>query len=162
MMAGDEPRIYCFDTSALIHAWRRAYPPKRFPGVWAAFDALIEDGRMVASIEVYNELEKKDDDVFAWAKERKDTLFVEINDDVQAQVVQIMATYPRLVDTVKGKSGGDPFVIALAMSATPPHTIVTDEKGGKADSPKIPSVCVHEGVPCIDLLTLIEDEDWTF
>lgn len=81
-MAGAGP-IYCFDTSSLLHAWRRAYPPKRFPGLWAAFDSLIAEGRMVASIEVFNGLVKKDDDACAWAKERKEALFRDIDDDVQ-------------------------------------------------------------------------------
>jgi hypothetical protein len=117
---------------------------------------------MVASIEVYNELSKKDDDVCAWAKERKETMFEEINDTVQDAVVYLMATYPRLVDTSTGKSGGDPFVIALALAANPKLVIVSQEKGGSAKSPKIPSVCANEGIECIDLLDLIEQEDWSF
>jgi len=160
-MAGAGP-IYCFDTSSLLHAWRRAYPPKRFPGLWAAFDSLIAEGRMVASIEVFNELVKKDDDACAWAKERKEALFRDIDDDVQGVVVYLMAAYPKLVDTSTGKSGGDPFVIALALANQPKLVIVTQEKGGSAKSPKIPSVCSIEGIECIDLLGLIEQEDWSF
>lgn len=57
-------------------------------------------------------MKKKDDDIFACAKDRKETLFVEIDDDVQSEVVCITQQYPKLVDTGKGKSGGDPFVIA--------------------------------------------------
>jgi hypothetical protein len=154
--------IYCFDTSALLHAWRRAYPPKRFPGLWGAFDQLIADGRMIASIEVFHELVKKDDDAYAWAKERKESLFRDIDDEVQAAVVFLMATYPKLVDTSTGKSGGDPFVIALALTNQPEFVVVTQEAGGSGKSPKIPFVCQQEGVTCIDLLTLIEMEDWSF
>ena len=94
MPAGDPP-IYCIDTSSLVHAWRRAYPPKRFSGLWVAIDKLIEDGRLIATIEVYLELKKKDDDIFAWAKDRKETMFVEIDDDVQTEVVRIMQKYPK-------------------------------------------------------------------
>jgi hypothetical protein len=159
-MAG--PAIYSIDTSALVHGWRRAYPPKRFGGLWAKIDELIEQGRLVASIEVYHELEKKDDDVFAWAKARKDTLFRDIEEDVQVAVIYLMRTYPKLVDTGKGKSGGDPFVIAQALAADPPHVVVSQEAGGSADRPKIPFVCQAEGVECINLLALIEAEDWTF
>ncbi|PJN92660.1 hypothetical protein CNY89_27750 [Amaricoccus sp. HAR-UPW-R2A-40] len=60
---------------------------------------------MLASIEVLHELKKKDDDVYGWAKDRKESLFVEIDDGVQAEIVRIMQTYPKLVDTGKGKSG---------------------------------------------------------
>jgi len=45
---------------------------------------------MVASIEVYLELKKKDDEVFAWAKDRKEMMFLEIDEDVQSEVVRIM------------------------------------------------------------------------
>lgn len=153
---------YCIDTSSLLHAWFRAYPPKRFSSVWAALDRLIDEGRLIASIEVLNELKKKDDDVFAWARERKDTLFQEIDDDVQEGVVRIMQAYPKLVDTGKGKSGGDPFVIAQALASTPRLVVITQESGGSADKPKIPYVCTQEGIRHIDLLTLIEEEDWSF
>lgn len=161
-MVAAEPPTYCIDTSSLVHAWRRAYPPKRFSGLWIAFDQLIDDGRLVATIEVYYELKKKDDEIFEWAKDRKETMFLEIDDGVQGEVVRIMQTYPKLVDTGKGKSGGDPFVIAQALAGSPRLVVVTQEAGGTADKPRIPFVCDREGVRHIDLLTLIEEEDWTF
>lgn len=117
---------------------------------------------MLASIEVFHELKKKDDDVYAWAKDRKEALFREIDDDVQSEVVRLMATYPRLVDTKTGKSGGDPFVLAQALASDPPLTIVSEEAGGSQKSPKIPYVCQQEGLRVINLLTLIDEEDWTF
>lgn len=160
--AGKPKPIYCIDTSSLVHAWRRAYPPKRFSGIWAAIDQLIDDGRLLATIEVYHELKRKDDEIFEWAKARKEFMFADIDDDVQSEVVHIMQTFPKLVDTGKGKSGGDPFVIAQAMAADPRLVVVTQEAGGSADKPRIPYVCDQLGVRHIDLLTLIEEEDWTF
>ena len=154
--------VYCIDTSSLVHGWRRAYPPKRFAGLWGRIDGLIDEGRLVASIEVFEELARKDDEICAWAKDRKAALFREIDDDVQGAVVHVMARYPKLVDTGKGKSGGDPFVIAQAMAGDPVLTVVTQESGGSADRPRIPYVCQSEGVPCIDLLAMIDAEDWTF
>ncbi|MGI8840280.1 MAG: DUF4411 family protein [Caulobacteraceae bacterium] len=62
----------------------------------------------------------------------------------------------------KGKSGGDPFVIAQALVTHPYHTVITGELGGSANSPKIPFVCQAEGVPLINLLDLIDAEDWYF
>jgi len=159
-MAGAD--VYSIDTSSLLHAWRRAYPPKRFPALWNAIDGLVDEGRLVASLEVFNELQKKDDDVCGWAKERKDALFRDIDEDVQNAVVYIMATYPKLVDTSTGKSGGDPFVLAVAMSAEPACVVVSQEMGGSERSPKIPYVCQREGLDCINLLQLIEREDWSF
>lgn len=153
---------YCVDSSSLLHAANRAYPPRRFPRLWREIEALVDEGRLIISIEVYRELERKDDEVFAWCKERRDVFCREIDGDVQAHVIRLMRAYPRLVDTRKGKSGGDPFVIAQALAANPHLVIVTEEKGGSETSPKIPFVCANEGLRCIDILTLIDEEDWTF
>ena len=70
---------------------------------------LIEEGRLKASIEVYNDLGEKDDELFKWCKEHKDKLVVDIDSATQAHVARIMAAYPRLVDTVSGRFGSDPF-----------------------------------------------------
>lgn len=148
---------YSVDSSALIHAWRRAYRPQNFQFVWNGFDALIDEGRLRASMEVYLELEKKDDELFAWCKERKDKLFVEIDDDVQQSVAEIMKDHPRLVDTAKGRSAADPFVIALAETNDPPMIVLTEEKPGKV---KIPDVCDARSVMWKNLADMIEAEDW--
>ncbi len=97
--------IYSADSSALIHGWRRIYRPKNFGFVWDRLGVLIEEGRFKASIEVYNDLEKKDDELLKWCKDRKDKLVVDIDETIQAHVARIMKAYPRLVDTVKGRSG---------------------------------------------------------
>ena len=125
--------------------------------VWDGFDTLIEEGRFKASIEVYNELQKKDDELFAWCKERKEAMFVEIDDDTQAIVAQIMRDHPKLVDTTKGRSGADPFVIALAATINPAMTVVTEEALGKS---RIPDVCNAQKILWCGVADLIEKEDW--
>jgi len=151
------PTTYSIDSSALIHAWRRAYRPKNFPSFWQHIDELIEEGRLKASIEVFNELKKKDDDIYEWCKERKDELIVELDGATQDAVVDLMTNYPRLVDTAKGRSGGDPFVIALAQSSGAQMTVVTEENPGKT---KIPDVCEAEGIDVMKIVDLIEQEGW--
>jgi Domain of unknown function (DUF4411) len=150
---------YSADSSALIHGWRRIYRPKNFGLVWERFGTLIEEGRLRASIEVYNDLEKKDDELFKWCKQHKERLVVEIDDNIQQHVARIMAAYPRLVDTVKGRSGSDPFVIALAASTNPTMTVVTEEFAGRV---RIPDVCNAENITYCGLADLIEREDWKF
>lgn len=152
--------IYSVDASALIHGWRRAYPPDVFPTVWERLDELSDSGRLLIIDEVYLELSKKDDELHDWCKARQDAIVYEIDDGVQEKVGEIMAKYPKLVDTAKGKSGADPFVIALAMVDNPYKTVVTQESGGGARKPQIPYVCVEEDVPCISLLELIRKERW--
>jgi hypothetical protein len=150
--------VYSVDSSALIHAHRRIYRPKNFGFVWKGFDTLIEEGRLRSSIEVYNELEKKDDEVFAWAKERKESLFVEIDEPTQAIVKKIMAAHPKLVDTTKGRSGADPFVIALAKTTNPQMWVITEEYPGKE---RIPDVCDAQNIDHCGVADLVEKEGWT-
>lgn len=151
---------YSIDTSALVHGWVRAYPISvpMFRPVWEKLDELIEDGRLRASAEVLSEIKKQDDDLAAWCDERPH-LFVEIEDDpIQEQVANLLAKYPRLVDTRKGRDGADPFVIAYAMTCNPIRTVVTQEQGGTLEKPKIPVVCNAEDVRCINLLQLLAEQ----
>jgi hypothetical protein len=127
--------------------------------VWEQLAELINEGRLKASIEVYHDLEKKDDELFKWCKEHKERLVVEIDSNIQTHVSRIMKAYPRLVDTVRGRSGSDPFVIALAASMDPTMTVVTEEFAGKV---RIPDVCNAEKIDVCGLADLIEREDWSF
>jgi hypothetical protein len=154
-----DPPIYRIDSSALIHGWRRVYRPKNFGIVWEHLDTLAEHGRLLASIEVFNELEKKEDELLVWCKERKEKMFVEIDDNIQTHLTRIMGNHPRLVDTVKGRSSADPFVIALAVTTKPSMIVVTEEYEGKT---KIPYVCTAEKIEYCRLADLIEREDWKF
>ncbi len=159
----DGPDRYCIDTSALLHAWRRAYPFKRFGPLWDKIDGLIEDERLISSVEVLIELERRDDDVYAWAKDREQ-MFIDIEgDDLQLKMQDLMAKYPRLVDTRKNRSAADPFVIGLAALYNPPLLVVTQEgPTNKLDKPNIPDVCTAEGIECMTLLEMIDREDWVF
>jgi hypothetical protein len=153
--------VYCVDSSALIHAWRRAYPIKNFAVLWKRFDELIDSERFVSCIAVLDEIERKDDTLHGWCKVRRQ-MFLPIDDALQEQVILIMGKYPRLVDTAKGRSGADPFVIGLASMNSPRWTILSEESPGKVASPKIPDVCQREGIPCARLVELIEREGWIF
>ena len=74
----------------------------------------------------------------------------------------IMGTYPRLVDTVKGRSGADPFVIAVARSRINQMVVVSEEDFGKKDSPRIPDVCRAESIRCLKLADFIDARGWRF
>jgi hypothetical protein len=107
---------YSIDTSAILEAWRRRYPPDVFPAVWQRLEEVIDQGELRASEEVLLEIEKRDDEVHVWAKERKASLFVPIDEAQQRHVSVILEKHERLVDTRKNRSAADPFVIALAVA----------------------------------------------
>lgn len=153
---------FSFDSSSLIHAWNRAYRPTNFPSFWKLLEEAINAGVVVASVEVLNELSKKDDAVFEWCKRMSAQLCVDIDDEQQEHLQHVMGTYPRLVDTVKGRSGGDPFVIALARIRQGEIVVVSEEDFGRRESPRIPDVCRAEGIRCYKLADFIEDRGWRF
>ena len=147
-------------TQALcLEAFVRRYPPDVVPGLWNdKLDQLVESGQLVAAYDVLEDLSKRDDGIHAWAKDREQ-MFVDI-DQYETQLKQIMAQFPRLVDTRTGKSGSDPMVIALAYART--LTVVSEESVGSERSPRIPFVCRRLNVRHINLLTLIREQAWTF
>jgi len=152
---------YSLDLSALLDAWRRYYPREVFPGLWTRLEELIEVGDLRATDEIRIELEKKDDEVLAWAMERRDLLFVPLDEEIQLAVRTIIRRNPKLIDTRSGRSGADPFVIALAQLHRCP--VVTGEQPTNSEKrPHIPDVCRSVGVPWMSFLDLIRTEGWAF
>lgn len=151
---------YSIDTSAILDGWRRDYPPDVFPIIWEKIEYLIDSCELKATEEVLVELERKDDDVYGWAR-RQDKLFIPIDTRIQIIVARIMNDYPKLVDTRKTRTSADPFVIALAKNNS--CTVVTSEKPtNKVNRPNIPDVCSQIGIQTIDLLQLFREQEWVF
>jgi len=149
--------LYSLDTSALITAWWRNYPPDVFGPVWDHMDTLIRNGVVRASREVLTELEKQDDDLYHWCKVREDDLFIDLVEELQDAVTTLLAKYPKLVAT--GRNKADPFVIALATLSNPPLIIVTEEStlSGSVKRPNIPFICSNEGLIANPLITLLRN-----
>jgi hypothetical protein len=59
---------------------------------------------------------------------------------------------PPTIAQCSGRSGADPFVVAL----------VTEETRRGIELPKIPDVCDAIGVRCIGLVDFVEEQGWTF
>ncbi len=152
--------LYCFDTSAFMDAWSRHYPPDVFPGLWTELDRLAANGGIIAPDEVLRELGKKDDELHGWSKARA-AMFIAPDAAQQQLVRDTLSRFPRLVDTRKGRSGADPFVIALAKARS--AVVVTGEKNeGTLDKPRIPTVCEALDVEYMNMLQFIRRNRWTF
>ena len=150
---------YCFDTSVLIECWSRSYPPDVFPGLWVKLDALIARQEVLCADEVRVELERQEDDLAKWIKVRP-RLFVPLDDAIQRATSEVLLAHPLLMKATKNRNGADPFVIATAQVRD--LTVVTEEKGGTDTKPKIPSVCAALRVPCVNVLSFIRDQGWSF
>lgn len=150
---------FCVDTSAWLDGWRRYYPRDVFQTLWTNVEALVDAGEIIASEEVYVEIAKKDDDLHEWIQARK-AMLIPPEEAIQIRIAELLSKYPRLVDTLKGRSQADPFVIATAMECR--AVVVTGEVMGTADKPRIPFVCNAEGIRCISFLDMIRELKLTF
>ncbi len=152
--------MYSIDTSALIDGWVRYYRPTVFPGLWEKIGSLASGGHLVASRSVYHEIEDREDRLIDWVNDNP-AMFVEDDEEVQARVRATLANWPRPVDFRRYVSGADPFVIGLAQLRG--FTVVTGERpSNNPDAPKIPDVCSHYDVHCINLMDMIEERGWRF
>lgn len=151
---------YVFDTSALIGAWVRTYPPDVMPGLWDHLDELASQDRLHAPEEVLQEISSQDDDLAAWVHERAGKIIVPSTRAVLLEARSVLADHPKLTMLGKGRGLADPFVIALA-SIKGCH-VVTHEQGGSIDKPRIPFVCQDRQVPSMDVLGVIRAEGLRF
>lgn len=152
--------LYSMDTSALVDGMGRYYRPTVFQSLWQRIDALIDEGRMIATEEVRVEIERKADHLAVWCKQR-DRMFIEIDEEIQPVVTEVLTAHGRLVKALSNRSSGDPFVIALAKVKG--AIVVTGERhSGSLDKPKIPDVCDAMGIRCVSLVEMMEEEEWSF
>ena len=153
--------LYSIDTCSLIEAWRQ-FPPEFVRTLWEErLPALIQAGDLRATQEVAVELERHSSELVEWAlHEDQADLFLEVNEAIQISVTEILESHPRLIDPETLRSGADPFVIGLAHCEN--ATVVTEEKPSRdpLNNPKIPDVCAHYEVRCIDIRDLIREENW--
>lgn len=152
--------IYSIDTSAILDGWWRFYPPDVFPKLWEKLDELINVGELKATEVVLFELERKDDEVYDWVKNRP-KLFIPIDIKIQEVVSNILQDYERLVDTRKNRTSADAFVIALALINE--ACVITGElPSNNINKPKIPDVCRALGIRYINLVSLMREQGWVF
>lgn len=151
---------YSFDTSSLLNGRRDLLPPTTFPTLWSNIEAMIADGHIRCIDVVRDELAKREDDVHQWARAQPG-LFVPLTMDVQSAVREVLTRHQRLVGIGSGRSGADPFVIALASVHN--GVVVTEETlSGNLAKPRIPDVCDAMHVPWLNLVRFVQEQGWTF
>ena len=116
------------------------------PQYWQVLNDLAKQGVIFSPIEVKREIEKIDDGLKGWIKD-KPYFFKEITIEVQEHLRRIMANHGRLVDSIKQRSIADPWVIAFAIAEN--AVVVTKETpaGSISNRIKIPDVCIALNIP---------------
>ena len=157
---------YWVDTSAFIHAKDGPYGFDRVPGFWSFLDEQASAGVIASSSMVYGELMQGRDQLKAWVKSRKSSLFL------PADTKQVQREFSRVADYVSETypdseaslflSGADPWIIAHAL--TDDGVVVSTE--GMADprskKPKIPIVASHFGLRPIHYWGMLTELNATF
>lgn len=154
--------IYVFDTSSFSEL--NAYYPDIFKEFWNKFDRMVSAGHVISTREVFPEIERSGlEHIVTWAKSNK-KVFTMPTAAETAFVAQIFTVshFRALIGAKQQQRGdpvADPFVIACAKVNI--GTVVTEEKH-KPNAAKIPNVCQHFNVPCINLAGFMRAQRWSF
>ena len=150
--------IYSIDTSALIAAFHEHYPIKNFPSLWRKIETLIQNDRLKMSQIVFEEA-MRDTEIKQWCDENQLKSDFQL---VQEKASDVLLEFPRLVDNRTGKSGADPWVIALALTDENYIVLTEENPTDSKNRPKIPDVCTHFHIECIKIVDMIKRENWIF
>lgn len=144
-------KTYVIDASSLINiAHNYNMGKKCFASIWEALNEKVEDGTLISSAEILDEL--KDKDLADWAKKHK-YAFKPLTQEIQSKTVDILKVYPRIIEIrSKRNSNGDPFLIATAIVFD--GVVVTDEST-KANG--IPAICQKLNLDYMDSNNLINE-----
>lgn len=158
---------YSIDTNVFIEIWGpqdNMYSMTKMPELWTHIESLIEREKIFATKEVYDELKRHaSDELRAWLKNHKD-MFMQDRAQIETAGRIINDVYSKYKEGYRPdiSDGADPFVVAAAMNRsaavfTLEHTQPNHDPA-QTNVPKIPTVCDHYGVECVNMERFIERE----
>lgn len=163
-----EMDVYCIDTSSLIEMKDR-YPRDVFIDLLPKMEKLINDGRLIAPVEVKKEIEQGDDELKKWVKGKKG-LFVKPDARQFKKMKEILEKYPFLAKSKDVSAiNADPWLISLTIVKNEEMreglfrrkcVVVTEES--KTNPQRIPSVCRGYNIESINLLEFFRRVGWKF
>ncbi len=154
----DNP-TYCLDTSAFTSAYHVIYRASQFISLWDRMSGLVDQGRSRIRIAVYDELKRQDDALFRWVRDRSHMTMGKSTGQLRYQL-QIAKDFPALAKQHSTAKPGDPWVIALAMENN--YIVVSNEKTGSKQNPKIPHICRTYNIPHWTVTDIVHHEGWVF
>jgi hypothetical protein len=154
---------FVFDTNAFIIIGH--YYPDQFPTFWERFNTAVASGEIVSVRETMNELSTKASRPWLaqWVKDNSKIFRIPTAEET-AFVSQIFSIphFQMLVSgkaRLAGKPAADPFIIAAARVFG--GTVVSEESK-KPNAARIPNVCEHFGIPCLNVEGFLAEKKWTF
>ena len=155
---------YIFDTNSLSNVLNHYYPD-RFPSFWDKFTEATKEGILGSVREGRFELlERFDNDEIKRLEKYNADFFAKPTPKELVFITQIYSVshFQQNIEKkklLKGGSFADPFIIAKANAVK--GIVVTEEKF-KENAAKIPNICKHFGIGCVNLEGFLRKEDWKF
>jgi len=155
---------YVLDPNCLIPMFKYIYR-SAFPSLWERFDSFISEGKIIFVKEMKNEINRnhRSGPLVEWVKEHSD-LFLPPTSEEAHFVADIFKVkhFQQLIrhkEYLLGYPVADPFIIAKARIFN--GYVVTNERH-TPNAAKIPNVCKHFSIPCINMETFMKKENWVF
>jgi hypothetical protein len=132
-------------------------------------EQLVHDERLIAPSDVFEELNRGDDEISRWAKRHK-SMFRRQDAHLIREAQEVVRQVRRLADTNKVGPHADPFVVALALidhrfgqsQLFQYSCIVVSHEAESKGRRTIADACKHFGLECITLPSLFAREGWNF
>lgn len=155
--------IYVFDSSPLSTLFRNYYR-SRFPSLWEKFDAIVDEGRLLSTREVHNQIDDGPlETLREWADAHGEIFTTPTAEEgiVVAHIFEVHHFQQNIEQKklLKGGYNADPFIVAKA--AVIEGTVVTMEQYAP-NSARIPNICQHFDIRCLSLEDFMEAEGWEF
>lgn len=160
--------IYSIDTSVILDIWcppeGNMFSKHKLPELWNHIEKLVQQGKIIASKEVLDELERHaSDDLLTWLKDHKE-IFIFDREQLEAAEGLINTFYSKYKRGYKPEIGNaaDPFVIAAAITKSAVVFTSEHEQGDHdpkdVNEPTIPTICKNYGIECVNIEQFIERE----
>jgi hypothetical protein len=152
---------YLLDANTYIQAKNQYYGMDICPAYWDWLDQQFEIG-LIGSVDMIGrELKDGSDELAEWAKNRPGH-FIANDDDKTQKIFTDILQFVMVGDYNAGNRDGflakaDPWIIAKAKSLG--ATVVTHEAfvAPNTKKVKVPNICQHFGVTCIDNFELLRE-----
>jgi hypothetical protein len=147
---------YCFDTSGFSNPLE-AMPEDIHDSMWTKVKAIIADGQIAVTAEIYDEMERMGGDFGQYVKDHKAEMLLEVGHaswDWSAYKVRAAEIQTAHHDFISEYCGGSPktvclndiSIIALAKSLSLPLVSMESPVRQGSRKRRIPDVCLIEGV----------------
>lgn len=149
---------FAVDADVLIRAHHDDYPPDIFPGVWEALARACDQGVIVTTPRVFEEVSFPPE-LAAWMKERRETLVADVSDPAVVESlrgVMVWADGQARFPEEKRREferSADPELIAYAL-ANRLAVMTNEQPAPRSSTVKIPDVCDAFDIEVASLLDL--------